>query len=222
MNDPDDFITYKKSVERLWVHIFLNGLDAEFEQIRGEILRRDPVLDLEETYVYVCRDFVCRLFTMVARRAPHEQNSKTNHHASIVLVKPSHAFTRNLKKASSFIATSENVGKTLHTSILVSHSEWIIDLAFVHLHKGLRTKLEPQALQCVFVGYALHKKGYQYEVETLHHPLENLDFIRGDNLGTSGECPSDDNNMDNRKECPSETSDGPKFFEDENQGQKKV
>ena len=56
------------------------------------------------------------------------------------------------------------------------------------------------------------------EVETLHHPLDNLDFIRGDNLGTSGECPSDDNNMDNKEECPSETGDGPKYFEDENQG----
>ena len=60
-------------------------------------------------------------------KAPREQNSKINHHASIVLVEPSHAFNRNLKKASSFIATSENVGKTLHTSIPVSHSEWIID-----------------------------------------------------------------------------------------------
>ena len=126
----------------------------------------------------------------------------------------------------------------------------------MHLHKGLRTKLEPHALQCVFFGYALHKKGYRCyqppsrklyvtldvvfhendmyyfesslqgknrdEVETLHHPLDNLAFIRGDNLGNSGECPSDDNNMDNREECPSETGDRPKFFEDENQGQKKV
>ena len=32
MNDFDDVIVYKKSVERLRVHIFLNGLDAEFEQ----------------------------------------------------------------------------------------------------------------------------------------------------------------------------------------------
>lgn len=47
MNDPDDIIAYRKSVERLRVHIFLNGLDAEFEQLRGEILRKDPVLDLE-------------------------------------------------------------------------------------------------------------------------------------------------------------------------------
>ena len=83
-------------------------------------------------------------------------------------------------------------------------------VAFMHLHKGLRTKLEPQALRCVFVGYALHQKGYQCyhphsrklyvtfdvvfhendmyysesslqgenrdEVQTLHHPLDNLDF----------------------------------------------
>ena len=51
----------KKSVERLRVHIFLNGLDADFEQIQGEILRKDPALDLEETYAYVHRDDVLRI-----------------------------------------------------------------------------------------------------------------------------------------------------------------
>ncbi|KAL6342290.1 hypothetical protein AAG906_007504 [Vitis piasezkii] len=34
-------------------------------------------------------------------------------------------------------------------------------VAFVHLHKHQRTKLTSHALQCVFVGYALHKKGYR-------------------------------------------------------------
>ena len=33
-------------------------------------------------------------------------------------------------------------------------------VAFVHLHKHQHTKLTFHALQCVFVGYALHKKGY--------------------------------------------------------------
>ncbi|KAH0781796.1 hypothetical protein KY290_001394 [Solanum tuberosum] len=42
---------------RLRVHIFLNGLDAEFDQVRGEILRKDPKLDLESTYAYVRREF---------------------------------------------------------------------------------------------------------------------------------------------------------------------
>ncbi|XP_068650626.1 uncharacterized protein [Aristolochia californica] len=80
MKDPDDVIAYRKSVERLRVHIFLNGLDAEFEQVRGEILRKDPILDLEEAYAYVRRDSVRRTTlntevdrvetsAMVARRA---------------------------------------------------------------------------------------------------------------------------------------------------------
>jgi hypothetical protein len=84
MKDPDDVIAYKQSVERLRVHIFLNGLDAEFEQIRGEILRRDPTLDLEETYAYVRRDSVRRAAlngepehsepsAMVARRVKYQQ-----------------------------------------------------------------------------------------------------------------------------------------------------
>ena len=70
------------------MHIFLNGLDAEFEQIRGEILKRDPVLDLEETYVYVRRDSVrqaalngelehSELSAMVARRVKYQQPQTT-------------------------------------------------------------------------------------------------------------------------------------------------
>ncbi|XP_068636051.1 uncharacterized protein [Aristolochia californica] len=80
MKDPDDVIAYRKSFERLHVHIFLNGLDAEFEQVRGEILRKDPILDLEEAYAYVHRDSIRRTTlssefdrvetsAMVARRA---------------------------------------------------------------------------------------------------------------------------------------------------------
>ena len=61
MKDPDDVITYRKSVKRLRVHIFLNGLDAEFEQIKGEILIKDPMLDLEEAYAYTCCDAVRRI-----------------------------------------------------------------------------------------------------------------------------------------------------------------
>ena len=53
MKDPDDIVTYKKFVAWLRVHIFLSGLDAEFEQIRGEALRKDPSMDLDDTYAYV-------------------------------------------------------------------------------------------------------------------------------------------------------------------------
>jgi len=58
MKDPEDVITYRRFVERLRVHIFLNGLDAEFEQIQGEILRKDLILDLEEAHASVRRDAV--------------------------------------------------------------------------------------------------------------------------------------------------------------------
>ena len=60
-------------------------------------------------------------------KAPRKRNFKTNHHASVAMIELSHASTRNLKKASSFVATFGNVGKALHTSTHVSHSEWIID-----------------------------------------------------------------------------------------------
>ncbi|KAH0776792.1 hypothetical protein KY290_008203 [Solanum tuberosum] len=42
---------------RLRVHMFLNGLDTEFDQVRGEILRKDQKLDLKSTYAYVRREF---------------------------------------------------------------------------------------------------------------------------------------------------------------------
>ncbi|RVX16933.1 Retrovirus-related Pol polyprotein from transposon RE1 [Vitis vinifera] len=48
-------------------------------------------------------------------------------------------------------------------------------VAFVHLHKYQRTKLTSHALQCVFVGYALHKKGYR-----CYHPPTRQMYITMD------------------------------------------
>ena len=48
-------------------------------------------------------------------------------------------------------------------------------MTFMHLHKHQRTKLTSRALQCVFVGYALHKKGYQ-----CYHPPTRRMFITMD------------------------------------------
>ncbi|KAJ8633587.1 hypothetical protein MRB53_026923 [Persea americana] len=56
MKEPNDILAYRKSVEKLRIHIFLNGLDTDFEQVCGEILRMDPSLDLEHTYAYVRRE----------------------------------------------------------------------------------------------------------------------------------------------------------------------
>jgi hypothetical protein len=76
MKDFEDIVAYKKSIELLWVHIFLNGLDAEFKQIQGEILRKDPALILEETYVNVHRDYIHRAAF----------NGKSKHSESYVIV----------------------------------------------------------------------------------------------------------------------------------------
>ncbi|GAB2291436.1 hypothetical protein Dimus_025691 [Dionaea muscipula] len=56
MEHPNDVTSYRKSVQRQRVHIFLAGLDGEFEQLRGEILRKDPIPELEEAYSLVRRE----------------------------------------------------------------------------------------------------------------------------------------------------------------------
>ncbi|XP_068653880.1 uncharacterized protein [Aristolochia californica] len=53
----EGLIQLYSAMARLQVHIFLNGFDSEFDQVRGEILRRDPKVDLESTYAYVRREY---------------------------------------------------------------------------------------------------------------------------------------------------------------------
>ncbi|KAK0574980.1 hypothetical protein LWI29_032013 [Acer saccharum] len=45
----------QKYVGRLRVHMFLSGLDSMYDQVRGEILRKDPPLTLEQSYQTVRR-----------------------------------------------------------------------------------------------------------------------------------------------------------------------
>ena len=42
------------------MHIFLVGLEGDFKQVRGEILRNDPIPELEECYALVHREDVQR------------------------------------------------------------------------------------------------------------------------------------------------------------------
>ena len=53
MVDEIDIASYQKLLQRKRVHIFLAGLEGDFEQVRGEILRKDPILELEECYALV-------------------------------------------------------------------------------------------------------------------------------------------------------------------------
>ena len=59
MKDPDDIAAYRKSIERSRVHIFLARLDGDFEQVYGEILRKDLVPNLEKCYSLVRWEPVC-------------------------------------------------------------------------------------------------------------------------------------------------------------------
>uniref|UniRef100_A0A6N2KLX5 Uncharacterized protein n=1 Tax=Salix viminalis TaxID=40686 RepID=A0A6N2KLX5_SALVM len=49
----DGVVQLHSAMARLRVHIFLSGLDSVFDQIRGEILRKDPKLELENAYAFV-------------------------------------------------------------------------------------------------------------------------------------------------------------------------
>ncbi|PHT32064.1 hypothetical protein CQW23_28401 [Capsicum baccatum] len=68
---------------RLQVHIILNGLDVEFDKVRGEILRKYPKLDLENTYAYVRREAQQRQ-TMRSARLIHVSSVMAVHRSSRV------------------------------------------------------------------------------------------------------------------------------------------
>ena len=115
------------TMARLQVHIFLSGLDSEFDQVHGEILRKDPKLDLESTYMYVRREHqqkqtiggsrqISESSTMLAnqtRQGPSLGSSKTRNNQP-----PS--------KSSGFVCS--HCGKTGHSKQrcyeIISYPEW--------------------------------------------------------------------------------------------------
>ena len=59
----------------------------------------------------------------------------------------------------------------------------IVDcVAFVHLHKNQRKKLDPCAICCLFLGYAAHQKGYRcYDPVTRHiYVTMDVTFLESD------------------------------------------
>ena len=129
MESEKDVESYRKSVQRQRVHIFLAGLDGEFEQIRGEILRKELVPELEECYTLVRREFVRRTTmngdtekseasAMVARnRPPQNQHDR---------IKSSYHKTNNGADKSTYKCT--HCDQTGHTKSrcfeLVGYPEW--------------------------------------------------------------------------------------------------
>jgi hypothetical protein len=53
MEHQSNIETRQKKVDRLWVYIFLAGLDNNFNQILGETLRMEPKPELEAGYAHI-------------------------------------------------------------------------------------------------------------------------------------------------------------------------
>ena len=58
MVDKTDIASYQKLLQRQRVHIFLTGLEGDFEQVREEVLRKDFIPELEDCYALVRREDV--------------------------------------------------------------------------------------------------------------------------------------------------------------------
>ncbi|KAI5410572.1 hypothetical protein KIW84_055906 [Lathyrus oleraceus] len=77
-------------------------------------------------------------------------------------------------------------------------------VAFVHLHKNQRTKLNPCAIRCLFLGYGVHQKGYRcYDPITRRiYVTMDVTFLEFDhfysfvspNSSLQGETPEEESN----------------------------
>ena len=107
MVDETDIASYQKLLQRQREHIFLVGLKGDFEQVRGEILRKDPIPKLEECYALVHRDDVRR-------------GSKKASTAAIVETKTEED---SGEKSSALAAAAGDGGKVLNisTPVLIVH-----------------------------------------------------------------------------------------------------
>lgn len=116
MKDPDDTIAYTKSIDRLRVHIFLAGLDGIFEQVRGEILRKDPVPGLEECHGLIRREAVRH--DTLKREARHSE-------ATTVVTRNQQKTTKGVDKSSYKCMHYDQTGDTKDRCYeLVGYPEW--------------------------------------------------------------------------------------------------
>ncbi|XP_073263621.1 uncharacterized protein [Populus alba] len=77
-----------------------------------------------------------------------------------------HAMIQNQYSAKVRILRTDNGGEFCQNnvtlpSLLLIKPHIFGCVAFVHLHKNQRTKLEPCAVRCIFLGYGTNKKGYR-------------------------------------------------------------
>jgi hypothetical protein len=62
-------------------------------------------------------------------------------------------------------------------------------VAYVHLHKNQRSKLDPYALRCLFLGYTVHQKGYRCYDPSTSRLYVTMDMSPSWNLNHSSPYP---------------------------------
>ncbi|KAL5542845.1 hypothetical protein UlMin_010555 [Ulmus minor] len=131
MKDPEDIKTYQRTVERLRVHIFLAGLDGQFEQKSEDyetsamVARSQPKKNTDKStskcaHCHKKGHTKDRCFELVGypdwwehNRDSRKKNSKSTSLATAAENKPIEDPTET---TSTQIATTSNVGKVLNTS----------------------------------------------------------------------------------------------------------
>lgn len=112
------------------MHIFLVGLDGEFEQVRGEILRKDPIPELKVCYALVCRESV-RHATMIEEPEKTEasamvtRNRSNQNWSSPNQPKDANGTDKSSNKSSYKCTHCNQTGHTKsHCFELVGYPEW--------------------------------------------------------------------------------------------------
>ncbi|KAK2988057.1 hypothetical protein RJ640_001998 [Escallonia rubra] len=98
MESENDVESYRKSVQRQRVHIFLAGLDGEFEQVRAEILRKDPIPELEACHALIRRESVRRTKMVEESETTEASTMVTRYRPSQNQLKPTNAADKSTYK----------------------------------------------------------------------------------------------------------------------------
>ena len=151
--DETIITSYQKLLQRQRLHIFLAGLEGDFEQVHSEILRKDPIPELEECYALVRHEDVRRgvmngqlenseASAMVTRNRSN-QNWSPQHQEN--KKKPIHPKTANGADKSSYKCT--HYDQTGHTKVNVMNLWDIRNGGIIAVIPGRRIPRKPLLLQ---------------------------------------------------------------------------
>ena len=153
MVDEIDIASYQKLLQRQRVHIFLAGLEGDFEQVRGEILRKDPIPELEECYALVRLADVRREvmneqlenFEALARVTQNRSNQNLSPQHQQDQIRLIHPKTANGGDKSSYKCT--HCDQTGHTKVDVMNLWDIRNCGIIVMILGSRIPRRPLLLQ---------------------------------------------------------------------------